>query len=156
MPAATEQATLADVRRLKTGLSDAAPAVPAAPAAPPPGAAAPPAPPLPPRLRRAPAPPTPEPKTEPARAAKPAAPSEETERLKRRVEALERKLAPQAPRAVTNIYEVVPGDTLQSISQKLWGDASRWTELYRANADRVQRGGYVEPGQRLVVPQGMP
>jgi LysM repeat protein len=49
-------------------------------------------------------------------------------------------------------YVVRPGDTLRSIAEKTWGDASRWIEIYRANEGRVQRGGNVEPGQIISIP----
>ena len=85
--------------------------------------------------------------------APPAAPPDETARLKARIEALEKQL-PTEPKARTaRIYEVKAGDTLQSIAAKLWGDSSRWSELYSANADRLARGGDVASGQKLVVPE---
>lgn len=77
----------------------------------------------------------------------------EAEQSRARLEAVERTLrqggaAPGAAR----IYEVQNGDTLRSIAVKLYGDAERWTELYEANSDRLQRGGDPVSGQRLVVP----
>jgi len=49
-------------------------------------------------------------------------------------------------------YKVQGGDTLRSIAGKVWGDSSRWIELYRANEGNVQRGGDVEPGQMILIP----
>ncbi|MFH1724129.1 MAG: LysM peptidoglycan-binding domain-containing protein [Elusimicrobiota bacterium] len=50
------------------------------------------------------------------------------------------------------IYVVRRGDTLRSIATKLYGSAERWIELYQANHDRIQRGGELTPGQKLLVP----
>lgn len=79
---------------------------------------------------------------------------DETERLKARVAALERQLKPEidAREGRPRVYEVQPGDTLQSVAGKLWGDPSRWAEIYNANAERIKRGGDLQPGQKLVLP----
>ena len=61
--------------------------------------------------------------------------------------------APEPLRTAQRLYEVQDGDTLQSVAAKLWGDPSRWAELYEANADRLARGGDLEPGQKLIIPE---
>ncbi|MFA6028948.1 MAG: LysM peptidoglycan-binding domain-containing protein [Elusimicrobiota bacterium] len=77
----------------------------------------------------------------------------EAEHSRARLEAVERTLRQGGAAAGTpRIYEVHDGDTLRSIAAKLYGDAERWTELYEANSDRLQRGGDPVSGQRLVVP----
>lgn len=52
---------------------------------------------------------------------------------------------------------VSKGESLHSISKKVYGDASRWTELYRANRDLIERTGGDEftiyPHMILDVPQ---
>lgn len=49
-------------------------------------------------------------------------------------------------------YTVQDGDTLQSISYKLFNDPARWVEIYELNADRIERGGTVRTGQTLLLP----
>lgn len=80
------------------------------------------------------------------------APAKETARPAKRLEAVERTLAPKPPQSTMSLYEVQPEDSLQKIASKLWGDPGRWSLLYDANSDRIQRGGYLTAGQRLIVP----
>lgn len=98
-----------------------------------------------------------EPARPPARSSQPepvaTEPADETAKLKARIEALEKQVQPEDRERKARIYEVKPGDTLQGIAAKLWGDATRWSELYSANADRLGRGGEVTAGQRLLVPE---
>lgn len=51
------------------------------------------------------------------------------------------------------IYEVKPGDTLRSIALEVYGNADKWVDLYQANDDRIQRGGDLTTGQKLIVPR---
>lgn len=93
----------------------------------------------------------------------------ESEAFKARVSGLEERLTapkPSAPApavkkpsaapapapATKRAYEAQKGDTLQSIAEKVYGDASRWPEIYRANSSSLGRGGEVKPGQVLVIP----
>ena len=46
---------------------------------------------------------------------------------------------------------VQEGDTLRTISQKIYGNPGQWKEIYQANRDKVERG-WVEPGEVLVIP----
>ena len=48
-------------------------------------------------------------------------------------------------------YRVLPGETLQSISEKIYGSSDRWQDIYNANRNNIRRGT-VEPGQVLVIP----
>lgn len=48
-------------------------------------------------------------------------------------------------------YTVIPGDTLRSISEKVYGDPERWREIYRANKNKVERGSVI-PGTVLTLP----
>lgn len=91
----------------------------------------------------------------PSRSQQPAAvaPADENAKLRARVEALEKQMQPGGHVRKARIYEVKAGDTLEGIAAKLWGDATRWSELYSANAERLGRGGEVTAGQRLVVPE---
>lgn len=50
-------------------------------------------------------------------------------------------------------YTVVSGDCLYNIAKAQYGDASRWTEIYEANKDKVKMPGYViYPGQSFTIP----
>lgn len=55
--------------------------------------------------------------------------------------------APSGPK----IYVVQEEDTLQSIAGKVLGNPRLWKIIYKANADKVERG-WVEPGQVLIIP----
>ena len=71
-----------------------------------------------------------------------------------------------------NVYPKVPktyfartDDTLRLIARKVWGDETRWTELYRANRDQIEhaarKAGFADsrlgerliPNLELVIPQ---
>lgn len=70
--------------------------------------------------------------------------------------------AASAPAAAARTYVVKSGDTLSGIAQRYTGNASRWPELYRANAatiDSVARsrgkaggGHWIFPGTTLTLP----
>jgi len=80
---------------------------------------------------------------------------QETQRVQQRKDAIEQSLKKQKIPTVPvsgNTYVVQSGDTLRSIAQKVWGDPSRWIEIYKANEDRILRGGDVTQGQILVIP----
>ena len=47
---------------------------------------------------------------------------------------------------------VQPGDSLWSLSQKLYGDATQFVRIYEANADQIYDPWLIYPGQILVVP----
>ncbi|MFA5141207.1 MAG: LysM peptidoglycan-binding domain-containing protein [Elusimicrobiota bacterium] len=80
---------------------------------------------------------------------------EEAEKARARVDTLELRLgAVPVQEKSSRVYVVKPGDTLRSIAQEVYGSAEGWAELYRANDDRIQRGGELVPGQLLVVPKG--
>lgn len=56
-------------------------------------------------------------------------------------------------------YTVVKGDNLWWIALKVWGEPAAWTELWRANEERVMPGGRrftdpnrLWPGDQLVIP----
>lgn len=50
------------------------------------------------------------------------------------------------------VYQAEKGDTLQSIAEKVLGDAGAWRKIYRLNQDRVRTGGIIEPGTILLIP----
>lgn len=82
---------------------------------------------------------------------------EEARKAKKRVQALEDRLTERDPgknslRRRSRVYVVKRGDTLRTISSRLFGSEDRWIEIYQANHDRVLRGGEVTPGQKLLIP----
>lgn len=48
-------------------------------------------------------------------------------------------------------HRVEPGETLQSIATKYYGDERRWVDIYNANKDKIERG-VVKQGQILIIP----
>jgi len=52
---------------------------------------------------------------------------------------------------VMHTYIVKDGDTLQSVAEKVCGDASRWVDIYNANKFQIRRGS-LNPGQTLIIP----
>jgi len=54
--------------------------------------------------------------------------------------------------ATGDTYTVQSGDTLESIAIHLYGNAERWRDIYALNSDRLGFGGYLAPGQILVLP----
>ncbi len=49
-------------------------------------------------------------------------------------------------------YVVEPGDTLVSISRKLYQSPRRWKEIHAANAGTIEDPGKLKVGQTLVIP----
>jgi nucleoid-associated protein YgaU len=49
-------------------------------------------------------------------------------------------------------YVVTAGDSLSAIALKVYGDASRWTEIWEANKDKVQDPNLISVGQELRIP----
>lgn len=50
-------------------------------------------------------------------------------------------------------YTVTYGDTLLSIAQEFYGDASQWQRLFEANRYQINNPDIILPGQVLRVPQ---
>ncbi|HOP29155.1 MAG TPA: LysM peptidoglycan-binding domain-containing protein [Spirochaetota bacterium] len=48
-----------------------------------------------------------------------------------------------------NEYIVQPKDTLFDISSRLYGDPSKWKELYDRNKDIIEKPEFITPGQKL-------
>ena len=44
------------------------------------------------------------------------------------------------------------GDSLSKISEKVYGDASRWREIYKANKDKIEIPRLIYPKQKLRIP----
>ena len=56
------------------------------------------------------------------------------------------------PRAVPKNYEVQSGDTLSKISEKFYGTANRWNDIYQANRDILSNARSLKVGQELLIP----
>lgn len=54
--------------------------------------------------------------------------------------------------AVTRTYTVVSGDSLSKIAKKIYGNASRWKEIFEANKDKIKNPDLIHPGQVLKIP----
>jgi nucleoid-associated protein YgaU len=50
-------------------------------------------------------------------------------------------------------YTVQAGDTLSKISQKFYGDAGRYMEIFYANRDKIEDPNKLEVGWELSIPQ---
>jgi len=50
-------------------------------------------------------------------------------------------------------YVVQKGDTLQKISQKVFGTTQKWTSIYEANKHVLKSPDRIRPGQKLVIPK---
>lgn len=50
------------------------------------------------------------------------------------------------------IYEIRRGDTLTGISKKFYNDASKWGDIYQANADKIDHHDKIYPGMSIRIP----
>jgi nucleoid-associated protein YgaU len=46
-------------------------------------------------------------------------------------------------------YEVQAGDSLSKIAKQVYGDASRWKEIWEANKAEIPNPDLIHPGQQL-------
>lgn len=56
------------------------------------------------------------------------------------------------PREVPKSYVVLAGDTLSKISEKFYGTANRWNDIYQANRDTLSSARSLKVGQELLIP----
>ncbi len=56
-----------------------------------------------------------------------------------------------APSAAGRTHTVKEGETLKGIAEKYYGDAKRWTDIYKENKNKISRG-MVNPGDVLTIP----
>ena len=56
------------------------------------------------------------------------------------------------PASVPRTYTVQSGDSLSSISRKVYGTPSRWIDIYQANRDRLSSENALRVGQELRIP----
>ncbi|TEU19048.1 MAG: LysM peptidoglycan-binding domain-containing protein [Anaerolineales bacterium] len=52
------------------------------------------------------------------------------------------------------VYVVELGDSLSKIAKEVYGDGSRWREIFEANKDKISDPGRIYPGQELRIPYG--
>ena len=56
------------------------------------------------------------------------------------------------PREVPKSYVVQSGDTLSKISEKFYGTANRWNDIFQANRDTLSSARSLRVGQELLIP----
>lgn len=61
-----------------------------------------------------------------------------------------------SPAAEVQSYTIRPGDTLSSIAQQLYGDATEWRLLFEANRDRLASPESLQVGVAIRVPPRPP
>ncbi|MBR4597204.1 MAG: LysM peptidoglycan-binding domain-containing protein, partial [Opitutales bacterium] len=50
-------------------------------------------------------------------------------------------------------YTVQVGDTLSSISRKVYGNSNKWREIFNANREKLSTPQSLKPGQTLIIPR---
>jgi nucleoid-associated protein YgaU len=66
---------------------------------------------------------------------------------------------PGAAHAIVRLVDtrrIVPGDNLWTISEQLYGNGLRYTQIYAANAAQIRNPWLIYPGQIFVLPQPTP
>ena len=58
-----------------------------------------------------------------------------------------------APAVSFKLYEVKKGDTLQKISDKVYGTTKKWKKIYDYNSDVLKNPNKIYPGQKIKIPQ---
>ena len=67
-------------------------------------------------------------------------------------EKLQREAEERVAKAKPRSYVVKAGDSLSKIAKEVLGDASRWTEIFEANKDKIKDPNVISPGQELRLP----
>ena len=49
-------------------------------------------------------------------------------------------------------YEVQAGDSLSKIAKKVYGDASKWKQIWEQNKEQIPNPDLIHPGQQLSMP----
>ncbi|MDU6410045.1 MAG: peptidoglycan-binding protein LysM [Yersiniaceae bacterium] len=57
-----------------------------------------------------------------------------------------------ASEPASQFYNVVSGDTLSKISQKMYGDANQYNKIFEANRPMLSSPDKIYPGQKLRIP----
>lgn len=61
--------------------------------------------------------------------------------------------APTVRRDLPSTYTVQAGDTLSSISRKIYGTPNKWRKIFSVNRDRLATASSLKPGQVLKIPK---
>ena len=59
----------------------------------------------------------------------------------------------QTPAPVPETYKVLPGDTLSKIARTVYGDSSKWEQIYGANMDKMKNENDLKAGQIITIPK---
>jgi nucleoid-associated protein YgaU len=51
------------------------------------------------------------------------------------------------------MYKVQQGDTLQKVSQKMYGTTKQWKKIYDFNKDNLKNPDKIYPGQKIKIPE---
>lgn len=60
--------------------------------------------------------------------------------------------APEAAQPARQ-YTVKRGDSLSRIAKQVYGDASKWKQIYEANKDKIKNPDLIYPDQVLDIPE---
>ena len=58
----------------------------------------------------------------------------------------------QTPAPIPETYKVLPGDTLSKIARTIYGDSSKWREIYGANLDQMETPNDLKAGAVIIIP----
>jgi len=58
----------------------------------------------------------------------------------------------QTPAPIPDTYKVLPGDTLSRIARTVYGDSSKYKEIYGANLDKMKSENDLKAGQVITIP----
>lgn len=80
----------------------------------------------------------------------------QAEHLRRAEQAAQNSASARVPnvsRDIPSTYVVQAGDTLSSISRKIYGTPNKWRDIFSANRDRLATASSLKPGQTLKIPR---
>jgi nucleoid-associated protein YgaU len=78
--------------------------------------------------------------------------AEEIMDRQQRAKADKPKAPPESEVEEVRIYVVQRGDSLSKIAQEVYGDSSRWREIFDANREQIKDPKLIRPGQELRIP----
>jgi nucleoid-associated protein YgaU len=78
---------------------------------------------------------------------------EELEAWDARMRQRDQRREPAPGGAKPRMYEVQSGDSLSKIAKEIYGDASRWNDIFEANRDKLSDPDEIRVGQELVIPE---
>ena len=60
---------------------------------------------------------------------------------------------PELPADGASVYTVQSGDTLWKIAREMYGDGSKYLDIFEANRDLLTDPEHILPGQKLNIPR---